>query len=129
MGLPWVRLDTSFPRNPKILAMLAERDGYRASFVYLCGLAYSGEQGTDGFIPRYALPLLHGRPKDADALTRHRLWHEQRGSAGWTVNDWAEFQQSSAETAERARHARESARKAACSRWHDAGCGCWQEEA
>jgi hypothetical protein len=48
MPLPWVRLDTSIPRNHKILALLQDKDGYRAFTVYICSMAYSGEQGTAG---------------------------------------------------------------------------------
>ncbi len=127
MGLPWVRLDTAFPRNPKLLALLAA-GGHRAALVYVCSLAYSGEQGSDGFIPKYALPHIHGRPRDAAQLCDVRLWHEQRGGAGWNINDWAGFQQSTAETADRARRARQAGRKANCARWHEPGCTCWKEE-
>lgn len=125
MPLPWVRLDTQFPSNPKILALLGERDGYRAAFVWACGLAYSGAHGTDGFIPRHAMPFIHCRPIDADRLVRHRLWWEKDG--GWLINGWAEFQQSNDETQERRRKAQESARKANCIRWHGSDCGCWKD--
>ena len=111
MPLPWVRLDTSFPRNPKLLAMLAEKDGHRAALVYICSLSYAGEQGTDGFITREALPHLHGRTADAARLTAHRFWIEQPG--GWLINGWAEFQESSEETQAR----RKRAQAAAQARW------------
>jgi hypothetical protein len=127
LGLPWVRLDTAFPRNPKLLALLAV-NGHRAALVYICSLAYSGEQGSDGFIPRHALAHIHGRPKDAALLVTHRLWHEERDGIGWTINGWAEFQPSSAETQERARKARQSSLKANCARWHEPGCMCWKED-
>src|ERR1039458_10800716 len=52
MPLPWVRLDTAFPMNQKLNAMLRCKDGHRAAFVYLCGLSVSGGQGSDGFISR-----------------------------------------------------------------------------
>ena len=52
MSLPWVRLDTAFPMNQKLLHMLKCKDGHRAAFVYLCALAVSGQQGSDGFISR-----------------------------------------------------------------------------
>jgi hypothetical protein len=127
LGLPWVRLDTALPRNSKVVAVLAERDGHRAAFLYICSLAYCGEQGSDGYIPKGVLPLIHGRPKDAALLVRHRLWHEENGGIGWFVNGWAEFQPSSAETQERARKARQAALKANCTRWHEPGCMCWKE--
>jgi hypothetical protein len=115
MALPWVRLDTGFPRNPKLLAMLAEKDGHRAGLVYICGLAYSGEQGTDGFIPREAITHLHGRVADAERLVKHCLWVIQPG--GWVINGWAEFQESNAETQAR----RKRAQAAAQARWNSDG--------
>lgn len=126
MGLQWFRMDCAFPRNPKILALVTERDGYRAAFVWSASIAYSGEQGTDGLIPAYALPMIHGRPKDADLLVRHRLWHPARGG-GWTINDFAEFQQSNGETQERAKRLRQASAKANCVRWHGSDCGCWKD--
>lgn len=110
-GLAWVRLDTAFPRNHKVLALLDGKDGHRAAFVYLCGLAYCGEQGTDGFLPRPALPLLHGKPTDATRLVEVGLWELHNG--GWQINDWADYQQSNDET--RTRRAR--AKAAAEVRW------------
>src|SRR5258707_14436742 len=90
MALPWVRLDTAFPRNHKLLALLQERDGYRAALVYVCSLSYSCEQGTAGFIPDLALALIHGRKADGAALVKPDLWHP--GSGCWADPDWAQFQ-------------------------------------
>lgn len=128
MGLPWVRLDVGFARNPKLLAVLSEREGYRAAFAWLCSLAYSGEQGTDGYIPAYALGHIHARPRDAALLAEHRLWHAVPGGGGWIIHGWAEFQQSDAETQARARAASKAGRKANCKRWHEQPCGCWESE-
>lgn len=111
MALPWVRLDCGFSRNPKLLAMLPEKDGYRAGLAYLCGLAYSGEQGTDGFIPREALPFIHCRVVDAERLVRNGFWWDQPG--GWLINGWAEFQESTEETQQR----RKRAQAGAAARW------------
>jgi hypothetical protein len=111
MPLPWVRLDSNFPQNPKILDLLAEKDGHRAAFVYLCGLAYSGAHGTDGYLPRGCLVFLHAKPADAAKLVKHGLWHEDIG--GWLVHGWSEFQLSSMENEAR----RERARAAARRRW------------
>lgn len=111
MTLPWVRLDTGFPRNHKILALLGGKDGHRTAFAYVCGLSYSGEQGTDGFIPREALPFIHCRPADAQRLVDARLWWAEPG--GWVINGWAEFQPSSDENKRRS----DKARLAAAARW------------
>jgi hypothetical protein len=109
--LAWVRLDTAMPRNQKILTLLASRDGHRAAFVWLCSLSYAGEQGTDGFIPSPALMMIHARQVDADRLVEVGLWRACPG--GWLIHDWADYQQTNAET--EARTAR--AKAAAEARW------------
>jgi hypothetical protein len=111
MALPWVRLDTAFPRNPKLLALLAERDGHRAALAYICMLAYSGEQGTDGFIPREALPFVHARNGDVTRLVTANLVYPQPG--GWLIHGWDEFQESNEETKRR----RLRAQAGAAARW------------
>ncbi len=99
MGMQWVRLDVAFPRNHKVLALLAQRNGSNAVVTYVCGLAYAGEQGTNGFIPREALAHIHGSLRNAEALTDAGLWHKQAG--GWVVNGWEEFQPSTEEMKQR----------------------------
>lgn len=111
MPLPWVRLDTAFPFNQKLLAMLRRKDGHRAAFVYLCGLSVSGGQGSDGFVSAESLPFCHGRPADADLLVEFGFWIRQPG--GWLINGWDEFQQSTDETQMR----RKRAQAAAAARW------------
>ena len=114
MPLPWVRLVTSFASNPKLLAMLLEKDGHRAAFVYLCSLGYSGAHGTDGFLIHECLPFIHGRQADAERLVRHGFWRVQPG--GWLIHGWDEFQESNAETQSR----RARAQAAAMARWEKA---------
>jgi|SRR5579859_1121386 len=111
MPLPWVRLDTGFPQNQKLLAMLTEKDGHRAAFVYLCGLACSGAQGADGFLSRESLPFLHGRARDAELLVQYGFWVPQPG--GWLINGWDEFQPTTEETKMR----RKRAMAGAAARW------------
>jgi hypothetical protein len=114
MGLPWVRLDSGITDNPKILALMALKEGRSAGFVYCCGLAYSGKHGTDGFLPMEALPRINGRSADAKALVSVGLWIDQPG--GWVVNGWDQFQQSNEETQIR----RKKAQAAAQVRWDKA---------
>jgi hypothetical protein len=116
MPLPWVRLDTAFPYNQKLLAMLHRKDGHRAAFVYVCALSISGGQGADGFITVESLPFTHGRTADADLLVEFGFWIPQPG--GWLINGWDEFQQSTEETQLR----RKRAQALAETRWagHDA---------
>lgn len=128
MPLPWVRLDTTFPTNPKLLAMLGEKDGHRAALLFVCSLSHCGAQGADGFITREALPFIHGRPKDAEMLVRFGFWREQPG--GWLINGWDEFQETSEETQARRRRAQAGA----AARWegHEPSTGAertrrWRE--
>ena len=111
-----MRLDTAFPYNQKLLAMLSRKDGHRAAFVYLCGLSVSGGQGSDGFLSAESLPFTHGRKADAALLEEFGFWVPRPG--GWLINGWEEFQQSTEETQVR----RKRAQAAAAMRWngHDA---------
>lgn len=111
MGLPWVRLDTQFASNPKVLYLVEDKK-FKAAFVYTAGLCYSGAHGTDGFLPNACLPFLHATRADAKALVGVGLWLE--GMGGWEINSWAEFQQSNEETQLR----KKKARDAAMARWH-----------
>jgi hypothetical protein len=110
MGLPWVRLDTTFFDHPKVLGLVAEGQ-YRPIVLYLSSMTYAGKHGTDGFIPREALMILHGRKPDADKLVQAQLWHENAG--GWDINGWDEYQVSDDEAKKR----REKAKNAAAIRW------------
>jgi hypothetical protein len=106
-------MDSGFPSNPKILALLSERDGHRAGFVWQCGIAWTVQHGTDGVIPPSALPFIHARPVDADRLVRFGLWHEYP-EGGWLVNGWDEKQSTTEGKATQSQLAREAANI----RWH-----------
>lgn len=114
MGLPWVRLDTQFASNPKLLALIADKK-YRAAFAYVAALGYSGAHGTDGFVPELALAFVHATKSDARDLVDVGLWIERPG--GFDINGWLEFQASDDE----ARARSEKARKAAQERWKKRG--------
>jgi hypothetical protein len=112
MSLPWIRLDTALPDHPKILALVeGSKDGRASAFVHICAMAYAGRHGTDGFIPREALPRINGRAADAQRLVDSGLWHKEEG--GWTIHGWTEKQASDEDTQARS----ERARKAAAVRW------------
>lgn len=91
--MTWVKLDASFPRHPKVLAA-----GDKAAWVYICGLCYSAEHLTDGFIPLSVLrrftdvsrPLLH-----ASKLVSVGLWEEIEG--GFLIHDYVAHQRSKAD--------------------------------
>ena len=107
-GLEWVRLDTAWPRNPKVLQLVTRRP--RTLVVYLSGLCYSGEHGLDGWIPAAALPFLHGNAGDAAALVDVGLWHTAVDCDGWDINDWHDYQPTADEMEKRKQKAREAAR-------------------
>lgn len=104
MGLPWVRLDTQFASNPKIMDLVAAGK-WRAAFAYVSSLAYCGSHGTDGFIQENSISLVHARKVEANDLVGVGLWKLAPG--GWDVNGWDEFQVSD----EAARKRRERAQK------------------
>lgn len=110
MGLPWVRLDSGFSQNPKVLHLIEDKK-WQAVVVYVSSLGYSGHHGTDGFIPQAALPFIHGTKTHANQLVNIGLWVPNRG--GFDINGWSEFQPSDEET--KARKAR--AKAAAELRW------------
>ena len=102
----WVRLDCAFSRNDKVLSLI-ERNEWRAIAVFGFALGHCRDQKSKGFISRAALPLVHGRPKDAAALVSERLWHPEPG--GWLVNDWDQYQESDQEIDARSIRARSAA--------------------
>lgn len=127
MPLPWVRLDANIAGHDKILALLADPSPRRwqAAASYLFALGWSGGQGTDGAVPRTALPMVHGTEATARLLTRYGLWDNANG-AGWTIHNYAERQllTEAAAAGRQARHV--SAIKANCIRHHGPDCGCWK---
>jgi hypothetical protein len=104
VGLPWVRLDTQFASNPKVVELVADKK-WRAAFAYVASLTYAGAHGTDGFIPENCLFLIHATRAEANALVAVGLWKMAPG--GWDINGWDEFQVSD----EAARKRRERAQK------------------
>lgn len=126
MAMPWVRLDTGLPDHPKILALIGGKK-QRAAMVYTFGLSYCGRHETDGFIPKAALPFIHGTDADARALVDVRLWHYAEG--GYQVNDWEDYQPTSEVSRQRVESLKSAARKGGCKKNHPPGCECWKESA
>lgn len=110
-AMTWVRVDAALARNHKVLELLAEKGGDHALCIYVFGLGYSGEQGTNGFVPEIALGTIHGRKRDSDLLVKVGMWKPLPG--GYEVPDWAEFQPSSEEAQKRS----DRAKAAAAKRW------------
>ena len=113
MGLPWVRLETGWPLNPKVSDLVdIGMAGKSAAYAYCAGMCHSGRYGLDGFVPRGALRRMAITKRDTDLLVEFGLWHTE-GNGGWRINDWADYQESSDETQKRS----EKARMAAQIRW------------
>ncbi len=113
MGLPWVRLDTQFATNPKVVGLCID-NRYRAAFVYVTALAYAGAHGTDGYIPEHCLFLLHATKKEAQTLVEAGLWDVADG--GWDIHGWDEFQVSDDASKKRRERAQKGGRASAQAR-------------
>lgn len=83
--MSYVRVDSSVPRNRKFV-----KAGPAASWLWLCGLAYSQLGLTDGFVPIEALEFLgvRGAKPLAGRLVAAGLWEAVDG--GWRVHDYLE---------------------------------------
>lgn len=114
MGLPWIRLDTNFFDHPKVLYLVDEKK-FRAIFVHLSAMTYSGKHGLDGLVPRPALRRIGGSDADAIDLVDAGLWTVNPG--GWEIHGWTEYQLSSTEHEERRKRLSERGRRGAEKRW------------
>lgn len=126
MPLPWVRLDANIGNHDKILALLADPSPkkWQAYASYMTALAWSGGQGTDGFVPKTALPFVHGTTTTARLLVVYRLWEESL--TGWMIVNYTDRQEL-AVVAEAKRAAQAlGGRKARCVQNHGKDCGCWK---
>lgn len=123
MTLPWVRLDSHIGSHDKVLSLLSDPSPRRwqAAFSYVSALGWAGDQGTNGAIPRVALPFIHGTNVTARLLVTYRLWEESLN--GWQIVNFLERQELTAITAGKREAARIAGQKANCVRWH--GPTCW----
>lgn len=123
MGLPWVRIDSHIASHDKILNLLSDPSAkrYQAAFAYVCAIGWSGDQGTDGFIPQVALPFIHANDTIARLLVKYRLWEE--ALTGWQIRNYADRQELAIIADAKRESKRMAAEKGNCSRWH--GPDCW----
>lgn len=89
-GVEWVRWDASIYRNPKVLGLLGLPSGHKTFVAYAFSLAYAGENGCTGIIPKLALPVLQATTKDAQRLVQADLWEPVKD--GWYIHDWHVYQ-------------------------------------
>jgi hypothetical protein len=125
VSLAWVRLDTGIAHHDKTLALLADPSAKRWQAVssYMFALGWSGEHGTDGFIPEAALPFVHGTKATANLLVQYGFWTPAPG--GWRIRNYATRQELAVITAAKKEAQRVASAKANCVRWHGKDCGCW----
>jgi type IV secretory pathway TrbD component len=106
--MPWVKLDEHFTDNPKIL-----KAGPIGMAMWVVGLAYCNLNQTNGFIPREKalamFPAIVPGPDGKEMafvaefwikrLLNVGLWEKAKG--GYMVHDYAQYQPSKEEVAER----------------------------
>ena len=94
MALPWFRADSHIGSHDKVLALLADPSPKRwqAFASYICALGWAVDHGTDGAVPKIALPFVHGTPATARLLVTYRMWSETL--TGWKMVNFAERQSS-----------------------------------
>lgn len=109
--MSWFKVDDKLWGHPKWLAVPA-----RARGLWVTAGSWSAERATDGLIPREALRALGGTTKDAEALVKAGLWHEE--PTGWRFHEWTVYQPDAA--SEKARRKAESDAGALGNhrRWH-----------
>lgn len=104
----WGRLDDGYPHHTKLLAA-----GPDALALDIAGICYANRCGTDGWVPDVMLPALYPplkRPrKAADRLVEVGRW--ERADDGWWIHDFADYNFSAAEAAERKAKRAEAGRK------------------
>ena len=109
-GLQWIRLDTSFPENAKIIE-LVDTNQHRVVVGHISMMCHVGKTGTDGFFPEGALRRYAITKKDAYAACDVGLWVP--ASRGYEIHDWDGYNVAD----DAARKRSEKARNAANVRW------------
>jgi hypothetical protein len=127
MALPWARLDVNIGSHDKVLQLISDPSPKRwqALASYVVSIGWCVGHGTDGRIPKAALPFVHGTETTARLLVKHDLWLEQ--TAAWAVKNFAEYQITDANAAAVRDVQKVGGSKGACRRWHTAGCECWKK--
>lgn len=110
-GLQWIRLDTTFPDNPKIMD-LVDSNQHRVVVAHVSMMCHIGKTETDGYFSEGALRRYAITKKDAVVAVESGLWVPRAGG-GYEVNGWMEYNPVDAAAMARS----EKARKAAEKRW------------
>ena len=99
----FVKADNQLPDHPKVLAA-----GYKAAWLFFCGLCYSSRMLTDGFIPTAQVPRLAVMPgwrKAAVRLVEVGLWTMRDG--GYQIHDYLDYQEARADVERRRQNDRQ----------------------
>ena len=93
--MAWLKIESSVARNRKFV-----QAGPAPSWLWVCGIAYSQEGLTDGFIAKESLPYLgvKNSAQLATHLVKAGLWDEVPG--GWQIHDYLEHNRSAAQVGE-----------------------------
>jgi hypothetical protein len=90
-GMTWVRIESGFFRHRKVLDL-----PLAAKLLFIGGLCYSAENGTDGHISKSALRVLAAELDVKPTMTRWLedagLWHKQ--ADGHDIHDYLVYQPS-----------------------------------
>lgn len=90
--MTWIKLDDSFPDNPKIVEAPPG-----AVTLYIFGLCYASRHLTDGHLTRSAVAKfgVHKWGRSADVLVTLGLWEQTDN--GWRIHDYLDYQRSAEE--------------------------------
>lgn len=92
--MPWFKVDDSWWGHPKRVATPLAAVG-----LWVNAGSWCAQQMSDGYVPKSVLPLLGGKPKDAQALVDAGLWIPVKD--GWEFHDWAKYQPARADVQKR----------------------------
>lgn len=113
--MAWFKVDDGFWAHPKTF-MLSDA----AIALWLKAGTWASQMLTDGKIPANAVSIFRASEEAAQELVTVGLW--RAAADGFVFHDWDEYQPSAAvEKSKRAARS-ESARLAACARWHGPEC-------
>ena len=112
--MAWFKVDDNFLMHPKT-AMLSND----ATALWLRAGSWSGQQRTDGFVPRFILPMFRSTEAAVDELVTVGLWEPASldGVDGYRFHDWADYQPLADEEDELRRKRSEAGRKGMERRW------------
>jgi hypothetical protein len=86
--MTWIKLDAGFPDHPKVALA-----GWKAAWLYVCGLTYCSRYLTDGLIPKAQVKRLTDMPRAVDEAQRLidvGLWLEHDNH--YEVHDYTTWQ-------------------------------------